>query len=343
MNTSKFNLKELKLKDVLAEPKQRDVFLALAATGGWLLLILVIWLATKGLDEKWGFGIFLGRFHILVLHLPIGLLVGALAVEIFQFFPVLRPYAKGSLVMLWLALLGGIGATLTGFLLMMGEQTTGKFMTVHLWTGLLVVVFTAVLLVMKVLEVRPNVLVGAMAANLALTSYSSHEGGNMVHGEEYLGRYAPGPLAPLLGYRPKKAPANAVKETPLEDRIVYQDILQPIFDVKCVECHTEGKVDGKLRMDCFEELAKGGDIGPEWVPGNADDSELYIRVVLEPDDNDYMPPTGKADPMTPGEIAIMGWWINKGASPTMTVREGNPDQKMLDHLNEYFAGQAKGG
>lgn len=333
------NLGKFDLRAILSNPKQRDLFIAIAATAAWMLLILILWLANRGTEGRWEFGVFLGRFHILALHLPIGLLVGALAVEAFQFVPAMRPYAQGGLAMLWMALFGGIAATVLGFMLMVGEKTTGKFMTMHLWTGLGVVVFTAAILVLKILEMKPSVIIGAMTANLALTSYSSHEGGNMVHGEEYLGRYAPGPLAPLLGYHAKEGPAMAQK---LEDRIIYQDIIQPIFDEKCVECHKDGKVEGKLRMDCFEELAKGGDIGEEWVPGKAEESELYIRVVLEPDDDEFMPPKGKADPMTPAEIALMGWWINQGASPDMTVGQAKPDPKILSHLEDYFAGQAVG-
>lgn len=328
MNIGKFNLKEL-----IAKPKQRDIFIAAAVTAAWFALILLIWLGTRGLEDRWEFGVFLGRFHILALHLPVSFLLGALAVEIFPFFPVLRPYAQGGLVMLWFGLFGSIAATILGFLLMVGDHIGGSFMTVHLWTGLGVVVLTAVALVMKLLEVRPSLLIGTLAANLALTSYSSHEGGNMVHGEEYLGRYAPAPIAPLLGYSPKEAPQMAAK---LDDRLIYQDVLQPIFDVKCVECHTAGKVEGKLRMDSFEELAKGGAVGEEFVPGKAEDSELHIRVVLDPDDDDYMPPKGKAEPMTPGEIAILGWWINQGASPTLTVGAAKPDEAIRKHLEAHF-------
>lgn len=330
MNIGKLNLKEL-----LAKPRERDIVIAAAVTGAWFLLIVLIWLGTRSLENRWEFGVFLGRFHILALHLPVSFLLGALAVEVFAFFPALRRYAQGSAVMLWFGLFGSIAATVLGFLLMVGDHISGSFMTLHLWTGLGVVVLTAVALVMKLLEVRPSLLIGTLVANLALTSYSSHEGGNMVHGEEYLGRYAPAPIAPLLGYSPKATPKMADK---LDDRLVYQDILQPIFDEKCVECHTAGKVEGKLRMDSFEQLAKGGSAGEEFVPGKAEDSELHIRVVLDPDDDDYMPPKGKAEPMTPGEIAIMGWWINQGASPTLTVGAGKPDPALRKHLEEYFLG-----
>lgn len=343
MNRGAFNLRDMlskpKIQAILSNPKQRDIFIAAAVTGGWFLLILIIWLATKGLEDRWEFGVFLGRFHILALHLPVSFLLGVLAVEIFAFVPVLRPYAQGSLVMLWFALFGTIATTILGFLLMVGDHITGHFMTLHLWTGLAVVVLTAAILVMKMQEVRPSILIGALVANLALTSYSSHEGGNMVHGEEYLGRYAPSFIAPILGYTPKAAPKIAEK---LEDRIIYEHILQPIFDGKCVECHTSGKVEGKLRMDCFAELAKGGKVGPEWITGKPDESELYVRVTMDQDDDEYMPPKGKAEPMTEAEIAVMAWWIERGASPQMTVGEAKPDAEMLNRLKEIFA-QAKEG
>ena len=69
------------------------------------------------------------------------------------------------------------------------------------------------------------------------------------------------------------------------------EIIQPIFNAKCTECHDENKVKGDLRIDSFEWLSKGGDItDQEVIPGDAEASELYFRVVLDPEEDDFMPP-----------------------------------------------------
>lgn len=297
------------------------------ATIAWILALLVLWLALGGLEERWKFGVFLGRFHILIVHLPIGLLFGALAVEIGRFIPSLQGYARGSLPMLWLALIGGIGATILGFGLMQADQFSGGFVTTHLWTGLSVVALTAATLAMRILKVRQSIYLGFLSSAVAMTMISGHYGGNMVHGESYLTEFAPGQ---------EEVETEQDQELALEERPIYEHVIQPIFDAKCTECHNEGKTKGDLRMDTYEWLAKGGDAGPAFEPGDAEASELVFRITIEEEDDEFMPPIGKVDPLTSEEVAIVEWWINKGASPTMTIGEAQPDDGIRDLLESVL-------
>jgi len=318
--------------------QRKELRIAALALLGWLVLLGLLWLGTQGLEDRWEFGVFLGRFHILVVHLPIGLLFGALVVDLTRFVPAFRGFAPAVVPMLWLSLFGAIGASLLGFSLMRADQFAGAFMTRHLWTGLGVVFLTAVTLFVRMCDANRFVSLGMLGATVVLTGISSHFGGNMVHGETYLTEFAPRPFAP----GPAEAPDPEVpRQLALEDRLIYEDVIQPIFDAKCVECHNEGKIKGDLRMDSYEEIAEGGEYGPGFVPGDAEASELYYRVTLESDDIDFMPPEGKGEPMTPGEIVLMAWWINSGASPSMTIREGNPDDEVLGILEEFFVAQGK--
>jgi len=300
-------------------------------TGGWILLLLCLWLALGGLDDRWSPGIFVGRFHILVVHLPIGLLAGALVLEGLALFSRFRDVARGTVPMLWMALLGGVIATILGYTLMEADGFTGKFVTLHLWTGLGVVLLTALSLWLRLKDVRQPLYLGSLAATVILTGIAGHYGGNMVHGETYLTEFAP-----FQGDEPEQ-------EIALNDRLIYDSIIQPIFDAKCVECHSEGKVKGDLRMDTYEWLARGGDYGPSFEPGDAEASELHYRVTIDPDEDDFMPPEGKGEPMTPGEIALLAWWINRGASPTMTIGEAEPDEAIRQELDLFFGKEAEKG
>jgi len=313
--------------------------LAVAGFAAWILLVALLWFAQGWLAEETAISIFLGRFHILIVHIPIGLLVAALVFEALDALAWFPRSGDHVIPALWLGALGAIGSTVAGYLLMTGQGIEGKDMVLHMWTGFAVVVLAFLCLWLKLASLPRLITLPAIAATVALTGASSHFGGNMVHGNDYLSEYAPDPLKPLLGHPAPKA--ASVSNLPVEQWPVYERVIQPIFNAKCTECHDENKIEGGLRMDSFAELAKGGDmvadgdIPGEFIPGDAEKSELVYRVTLDPDEDDFMPP-GDREAMTAGEITLLRWWIDQGASATMTVAEAKPDEsirRLLDELD----------
>ena len=103
-------------------------------------------------------------------------------------------------------------------------------------------------------------------------------------------------------------------------KLVFQDVLMPIFEAKCNKCHNEAKSKGDLRMDTYELAMKGGENGDNIVAGDPDKSLTVQRMALPLDDDEHMPPEGK-DQMTPEETALFRWWIQEGASATLTVKD----------------------
>jgi mono/diheme cytochrome c family protein/YHS domain-containing protein len=112
-----------------------------------------------------------------------------------------------------------------------------------------------------------------------------------------------------------------------EEANIYKDVLQPVLDAKCVDCHGPIKRKGGLRLENAKELFKGGKGAKEDIVikgENADDSELYYRMNLPKDDDDVMPPFESPDtfnPVTKEELAIFKWWIEDGASLDKTVAQ----------------------
>lgn len=300
------------------------VKIALGFAAAWAVVIGVIWIGTRSVDEEWSLAIFLGRFHLLVVHIPIGLLFVALVAEFCRAIGPLRSFSQNVTPMLWFGALGAAAATILGFFFMVGEQEAGETMEWHFWSGLGVAALSFVVLTLKLVKAPRAIYMATLTATVGLTGYSAHLGGSLVHGPDFLAEHAPNALKPLLGGEiPEEVEVVDPNQINIDELVIYNDLLQPIFNEKCVECHGADKVKGDLRMDSFEELAKGGDIGEEFVPGNPQDSELIYRVT-EADDDEIMPP-GKDDvPMTEEEIALLSFWIEKGASPTMTVAEAEP-------------------
>ena len=73
-----------------------------------------------------------------------------------------------------------------------------------------------------------------------------------------------------------------------------------------------------LDLSTYETTLVGGDTGPAISPGNAEDSELYYRITLARDHEDYMPAEGKT-PLTDIETEIIRWWIDAGAPAETTL------------------------
>lgn len=106
-----------------------------------------------------------------------------------------------------------------------------------------------------------------------------------------------------------------------QQKVNFEKDIWPFFQKKCVECHRAPyEKDGKtkkpkaeLRLDGAWAIVLGSENGAVLVPGKADESELHIRVTLPDDDDDFMPPNGKADPFTEDELALFKRWIAEGA------------------------------
>ena len=107
--------------------------------------------------------------------------------------------------------------------------------------------------------------------------------------------------------------AVAAAEAPNRDSI-FSAHLQPILADYCVSCHGAEKSKGKLRLDSFEHVFKGGDNGPVFVARESKKSALIERMLLPLDEEDHMPPRDKPQP-SPEIIKLLAWWIDQGADP----------------------------
>lgn len=123
---------------------------------------------------------------------------------------------------------------------------------------------------------------------------------------------APAAAAPAASAA-KLDPAVAAKA------VVYKDVVAPIISTKCTACHGTEKKKGKLQMHDFASIMKGGSDGATTVvAGKPKDSLMMTRILLPKDDDEHMPPPDEKQ-ITKEECQILAWWIENGASDTMTV------------------------
>lgn len=272
---------------------------------------------------------FLGRFHPVVLHLPIGIFSLVLLQEMWGL--VSRKYPGAGLLAVFAGVVSAVVAVLLGFLLYQGGGFEGELVEDHLWGGIIfacaaVVTFTAKWWsVSRGTSKAPYVVL--LFATMGVMGYASHDGASITHGSNYLTEYAPNPVRELLGLEPKEVD-EAVVMKPVEERVVYADIIQPIFDRRCVECHKADKAEGKLRMDTFEFVMEGGKEGSAIDPGEALDSNIIFRAELPVDDEEHMPPEGKKD-ILDHELLIVKWWIDEGADPAVKMGDLEAPEDVL--------------
>ncbi len=126
-----------------------------------------------------------------------------------------------------------------------------------------------------------------------------------------------------------------LKAVEAKDAVIYKDLIAPIMEAKCVACHGEEKQKGKLRLDSMEHLLSGSD-GESVIPGNTKDSLVMFRVELPLDDSDHMPPEDEPQ-MTKEEIAVLNWWIEKGAKEDLKVAAASPTPELSKAIESVLA------
>jgi hypothetical protein len=90
----------------------------------------------------------------------------------------------------------------------------------------------------------------------------------------------------------------------------FQEKVWPILEEHCIRCHGK-KAKGGLKLDSHQAALAGGESEyATLVPGDAERSELVVRITAE-DELDRMP--SEADPLTQEQIAVLKDWIQSGA------------------------------
>jgi len=239
-----------------------------------------------------------GRLHPLLLHFPIVLLLLGASLLWIRDENRMRYFT-------WLLLIGAnlAGATVVAGLFLATEDYSGDAISWHKWTA---ISSQGVAVALYFLRDRAITILRSLSLSLsALLVLAGHFGAALTHGEDFL-------LAPL----------QSASEQPLSlaEAEVFRDLVQPIFESKCIACHQEGKIKGELRLDLLTGIQKGGKSGALFVAGKPELSLLIQRIHLPLEEEEHMPPKNKLQ-LTEEELEILSLWVSSG---------GGFDQKVMD-------------
>ena len=272
----------------------------------------------------------IGRIHPLVVHLPIGFLLMGIMLLFFSrknalYLPLLR------FSFFW----GGISAlvaVITGIVQYNQEGLIWTEIQGHFFAGLLTSAIAIALyfqLKMKKQTWSPAIKILSIALIAALF-ITGHLGGNITHGEDYL-------IAPLKNeFKNNKniaSSSNNIVLTPENygQKILYQDIIQPLFDAKCISCHNPKKKKGGLILSDYKSILAGGKNGSviNKIENNA---PIVERIFLPESEKKHMPPKAKVQ-LTKQEKEMIKLWIELGASDSQTLSDLAID---VDLLRSFF-------
>ncbi|GEP94746.1 c-type cytochrome domain-containing protein [Chitinophaga cymbidii] len=254
-------------------------------------------------------GLFFGRFHPLLVHLPIGMLMIAFILEGLSKVKRLAFLSAAVLPVMIFGALSAVLSCIAGYLLSLSGGYEDDALALHQWLGIGVAVIAVLLCVLHRMAVLKKLWFPLSGVMIVLLSAAGHYGGSLTHGDDYLTAALPGRQLP-----------KTASITSIPDAKVYDDMVQPILEQKCYGCHNAQKLKGGLRLDGMEHIRKGGENGPVLKDSLPEASELYKRLILPENDDNRMPPKGKPQ-LTPQQVEILYWWIEQGASTTAKVKE----------------------
>jgi len=269
--------------------------------------------------------VFIGRFHPVFVHLPIGILLFSallfFAAKKQKFAAVSTAVAPALAVGSFFSILSCI----TGYLLSISDAYNESIVFKHQWLGIATAITSIVCYIAYQKKFK---YAGALIVVLtALIIITGHNGGNLTHGEDYL-------TAPLSNTKnDKKVIAN------INEAIVYKDVIEPILAAKCYSCHGDSKQKGKLRLDLPNYIMEGGEEGKVLTPYQPGSSELINRLLLPTSNEEHMPPKEKPQ-LTKDEVALLHWWIESGASFTEVVKNTKQTAAIKGVLAAFSTGDA---
>jgi len=258
---------------------------------------------------------FLGRFHPLLLHLPIGALMLVFCMEGLGL--VTRgKYKPRTTLAVAFAAATAILAVVLGYFWYLAGGHNEEMIAEHKRDG---VIFTVLMIITFLVKYTYDIKGGkslkvAYLPLLAITGVTmmsaGHHGGELSHGDP-------------LNHHPSKvlATREAKKNKPVvTDPVIYTNIVHTILENKCISCHGEDKQKGDLRMDSLAAMLDGGSDEECLVPGEVEDSFMITSLDIPMDEDEHMPPKAKPQ-ITPEEKAILVWWIEMGAPEKTKLSE----------------------
>ena len=282
-----------------------------------------------------------GRFHPLLVHLPIGILFLAFVFEFASYFSGFKKLRQAVQPSLFLGALFSIAAVASGLLLSNEGGYDDRLLILHRNTGIATAIFTTILYFLRKSAVtyfqdkgkRKIVRIFLFIPLIGLLSLTGHLGGSITHGEGYLFSFD--------SEEENDSPSfKILSASDADSAVYYTDIIEPILRSRCYSCHSASKQKGQLRLDRPELILKGGKHGAIIGEAIVDSTEMFKRLMLPLEDEHHMPPNEKPQ-LSSAEIALIQSWLEEGASFDHRLSSFKQVSKIKGYLNSILSQSAR--
>lgn len=264
------------------------------------------------INEEGGVFAFLGNFHPLLLHVPIGTLIVLAVLEIVDYFKPKLKITNASPIVLWFSILSIIPTVYLGFFLAASGGYNADKLFLHKWLGWTTALLSIWLAVYqtwvqeksKQFKLSYKVFVILV---VTLLSVAGHYGGSLTHGSDYLTKDMPVVMKNFFGVKKTESEIilsqikEQAKDTVNHTALAFANTVHPIMDANCFECHNADKQKGDLRLDNIN-----------WKVSTPEDVEKW-QTILEEVTEGNMPPE-EEEPLTTEERNGLLTWIEQTLS-----------------------------
>ena len=276
--------------------------------------------------------LFFGRFHSLVVHLPIGFIFLVIFFELYYGF--LKKELNNKLVILswFFCFLSSLFSSITGFLLSSRGHYIDENLFIHKTFGFILVGISLLSLLGRTsflkfqLNFRNKSILNI--AVIILLLITGHLGGNLTHGNEYLTEFSP------IQIKNSEVDNRNIYKN-IDSIYIYKDLVSPIFDSKCISCHNKEIKRGELDMSSLVSLLKGGNSGKILDKTNPNQSELFKRITLPQENIKFMPSDG--EPTSYYEKNLILWWIENLSESDQLIKPSEVSDKMKYVFNHLYS------
>ena len=238
---------------------------------------------------------YLGKFHPVVLHLPIGALLLTFLIALVALKDD-KPFRTTIKMGLIFSFFGALVSSVLGYLLYQAGGYEEAAVQNHMILGWATTASIALLWALFEQVSFKKVFFPFFVISVSVLSVTGHYGGQITHGQQYL----------ALPQEEEKVIIVNIDSIQLYDQAVAK-----IFDKKCVSCHNFSKRKGGLALHQPTAILEGGELGLPYTVGNAAKSRILEYADLPLEDELHMPPQGRPQ-LTPSELKVLSYWIDEG-------------------------------
>ena len=239
---------------------------------------------------------YLGNFHPVVLHLPIGAFLFTLLLFAYQKFTKIKLTIPIRLGLIF-SFISAIVSSILGFILQFYGEYDNSLVNFHMWLAVITTLLIGLIYFLHKKNEDNKYIAHSFVSAVIFMTVTGHYGGSITHGKDYL-------KLPEIN--------QTVRFVSYDSIHVYNDVVSSIIDSKCVKCHNMSKSKGGLMLTSEREMNKGGENGKIFLANNSSDSKLYTYLNLPLNDKMHMPPDGNSQ-LTENEKNIIKMWIDTGA------------------------------